>query len=152
MKKKHQDNLEKRYKLKENRKPKIKEETLQWIKVKTAKINRYQQWVSHFQQNRVFRNNDSPFYKQIGESEKGEETVIPDGQEAKTFWTDVWGQEVEHNKNSTWLREIKKDMNGKNEEAPVHILQEKLKKILKKIPCILKKVKKAPGPDGVQGF
>ena len=120
--------------------------------MKTAKINRYQQWVSHFQQNRVFRNNDSQFYKQIGESEKGEETVIPDGQEAKTFWTDVWGQEVEHNKNSTWLREIKKDMNGKNEEAPVHILQEKLKKILKKIPCILKKVKKAPGPDGVQGF
>ena len=120
--------------------------------MKTAKINRYQQWVSHFQQNRVFRNNDSQFYKQIGESEKGEETVIPDGQEAKTFWTDVWGQEVEHNKNSTWLREIKKDMNGKNKEAPVHILQEKLKKILKKIPWILKKVKKAPGPDRVQGF
>ena len=39
-KKKHQDNLQKRYKLKEKGKPKLKEEILQKIKVKTAKINR----------------------------------------------------------------------------------------------------------------
>ena len=29
--------------------------------------------------------------------EEGEEIVIPNAQEAKTFWTDIWGQEVEHN-------------------------------------------------------
>ena len=142
----------KRYKLKQNRKPKVKEEVLQRIKVKAAKINRYQQRVSHFQQNRFFRNNEGRFYKQIDGSEKGEETIIPDGQEEKTFWTDIWGQEVEHNKNSTCIREIKKDKNGKNKEAKVHILQEKLKKILKKTPWTLKKVKKVPGPEWVQGF
>ena len=64
-----------------------------------------------------------------------------------TIWTDIWGQEVEHNKDATWLREIKKDMNGKDKHAQVQILQEKLKKILKKIPNW-----KAPEPDMIQGF
>ena len=54
---------------------------------------------------------------------------------------------MEHNKDVTWLREIKKGMNGKNKQAQVQILQEKLKKILKKIPNW-----KDPGLDGVQGF
>ena len=38
-------------------------------------------------------------------------------------------------------------MNGKNKQARIQISQEKLKKILKKIPNW-----KAPGPNGVEGF
>ena len=41
-------------------------------------MNRYQRRVSQFQQNRVFRNNQGQFYKQIDGSEKGEEVVILD--------------------------------------------------------------------------
>ena len=92
MKKKHQNNLQKRYKLKEKGKPKVKEEILQRITAKPAKINRYQQRVSQFQQNRFFRNNEGQFYKQIDGSEEGEEIVILDAQEAKTFWTDIWAK------------------------------------------------------------
>ena len=51
-----------------------------------------------------------------------------------TFWTDIWGQEVEHNKDAIWLGEIQKDVNGKTKHAQVQISQEKLKKILRKIP------------------
>ena len=43
---------------------------------------------------------------------------------------------MEHSKDATWLRwlrEIKKDMNGKNKQAQAQILQEK-QKMLKKIP------------------
>ena len=29
-------------------------------------------------------------------------------QEEKTFYTDIWGRKMEHNKDATWLREIKK--------------------------------------------
>ena len=78
---------------------------------------RYLQRVSEFQQDRFFRNNEDQFYKQIDQSEEGEEIVIPDVQEAKTFGTDIWGQEVEHNKDPTWLSEIKKDMNEKNKQT-----------------------------------
>ena len=55
---KHQDNLQKRYKLKKKGKWKVKEEILPRIRVKLAKIIRYQQRVSQFQQNRFFRNNE----------------------------------------------------------------------------------------------
>ena len=103
MKKKHQDNSHKRCKLQEKGKTKVRQEILQRIKAKTAKINRYQQRVSQFQRNRFFRNNEGRFYKQIDGSEEGEEIVIPDAQEAKTFWTEIWDQEVEHNKDATWL-------------------------------------------------
>ena len=92
MRKKHQNNLQKTYKLKEKGKPKVKEEILQRITAKTAKINRYQQRVNQFQQNRFFRNNEGQFYKQIDGSEEGEEIVILDAQEAKTFWTDIWAK------------------------------------------------------------
>ena len=84
--------------MKEKGKLKVKEEILQSTKAKTAKINRYQQRVSQFQQNRFFRNNEDRFYKQIDGSGEGEEIVIPDAQEAKPFWTNIWGQEVEHSK------------------------------------------------------
>ena len=62
MKKKHQDNLQERYKMKEKGKPKVKEEILQRVKAKTGKVNRYQERVSQFQQNRFFRNNEGQFY------------------------------------------------------------------------------------------
>ena len=75
--------------MKENGKPKVKEEILQRNTAKTVKNNRYQQRVSQFQQNRFFRNNEGRFYKQIDGIEEGEEVVIPHGQEAKTFWTDI---------------------------------------------------------------
>ena len=42
MKKKHQDNLQTRYKLNEKGNPKVKEEILLGIKVKSSKINRCQ--------------------------------------------------------------------------------------------------------------
>ena len=42
MKKKHQDNLQTRYKLNEKGNPKVKEKMLLGIKVKSSKINRYQ--------------------------------------------------------------------------------------------------------------
>ena len=58
MKIKLQDKLQRRYKLKEKGKPTVKEEILQRIKAKTAKINKYQQRVSQFQQYRFFRIND----------------------------------------------------------------------------------------------
>ena len=109
MKKRHHNNLQKMCKLKEKGKPKVKEEILQRNKAKTAKFNKYQLRLSQIQLNRFFKNNEGCIYRQIDGSEEGEEIVIPDAQEAKTFWTDIWGQEMEHNKNVKWLREIKED-------------------------------------------
>ena len=70
--------MQKKYKLKDKEKRKVKEEILLIIKAKTDKINRYQQRMRQFQHNRFFRNNEGRFYRQINGTEKGEEIVIPD--------------------------------------------------------------------------
>ena len=70
--------MQKKYKLKDKEKRKVKEEILLIVKAKTDKINRYQQRMRQFQHNRFFRNNEGRFYRQINGTEKGEEIVIPD--------------------------------------------------------------------------
>ena len=79
-------------KWKEKGKAKVKDEILQRIKAKIPKINRHQQRVSQFSRNRFFRNNEGRFYKQIDWSEEAKGIVIPDAQEAKACWTDIWAK------------------------------------------------------------
>ena len=64
---------------------------MQRSKAKSSKVNRYQQRVSQFQQNRFCTNNEGRFYKQIDGSAEEEKNVIPCAQEAKVFWKDIWG-------------------------------------------------------------
>ena len=52
----------------------------------------------------MFFRNEGQFYKQIDRSEEGEEIVTHNAQEAKTFWTDVWGQKMEHIQDAMWLK------------------------------------------------
>ena len=61
------------------------------IKAKSSKVNRYQQRVSQFQQNRFCTNNEDRFYKQIDGSAEEEKNAIPCAQEAKAFWKEFWG-------------------------------------------------------------
>ena len=80
------------------------------------------------------------------EGEQGE-SEVPDANEAKQFWTDMWSTEVEHNREAEWLEDFKTKMNAGPRQAEVNVTGEKIKKVLKKVPNW-----KAPGPDGVQGF
>ena len=71
---------------------------------------------------------------------------MPDANEAKQFWTDMWSTEVEHNREAEWLEDFKTKMNSGPRQAEVNVTGEKIKKILKKVPNW-----KPPGQDGVQG-
>ena len=55
------------------------------------------------------------------------------------FRTDIWGEEVLHNENAEWLKELKE---GAVEARPEDIV------ITAKM--VTSRSKKAPGPDGVQ--
>lgn len=57
IKKKHHENLHRKYKLNEKGKPRVRE-ILQIIIAKTAKINRHQQRISQFKQNSFLRNDE----------------------------------------------------------------------------------------------
>ena len=148
IKKRHQDTLERKYKIKHKGLHVAKEEIRQRIKAKTAKISRYQQRINQYQQNRMFRNNESRFYKQLNnDTGRTNENAIPDADESRKFWSDIWSNKVEHNREAEWMNDFKMGMEDTPKQQKVEITEVKVKKMLRKIPNW-----KAPGPDGVQGF
>ena len=62
-----------------------KEEIHQKIKAKTGKITRYQQRISQYQQNRLFRNNEGRFYQQLNNEKEHFENEVPDAETARNF-------------------------------------------------------------------
>ena len=147
MKEKYKDELERKYKIRRRGLRVAKEEIRQKIKAKTGKITRYQQRVSQYQQNRLFRNNEGRFYQQLNNESEHLENEVPDAETARNFWSDIWSKEVQHNKNANWLHEFRNEVENTSVQESIDITDEKVKDILKRMPNW-----KAPGPDGVQGF
>ena len=148
VKKRHQDALHRKYRVQQKGLQIVKEEIRQRINAKIAKISRYQQRINQYQQNRMFKNNESRFYQQLNnEDEQNKDNAISDVDESKQFWSEIWGKEVEHNRRAEWLSDFKTKMENTPKQQRVEITEPKVKKMLRKIPNW-----KAPGPDGVQGF
>ena len=73
------------------------------------------------------------------------ERVIPDAEESKTFWGELWGNEKEHNRKAACLEELRRKKRNVKQDN-VTITEEKIRSQSKRMANW-----KAPGPDGVQG-
>lgn len=74
------------------------------------------------------------------------ESVIPDADESKKFWTDIWSVGEERNRSAEWLNNIRNDI-GDNQQGELEITSDMVTSQCGKLPNW-----KAPGRDGVQGF
>ena len=74
------------------------------------------------------------------------EGVAPGVEESEQFWSNIWGNEVQHNKDAEWLKELK-DECGETRQDDIVIDFAMVTAQAKKIPNW-----KAPGPDGVQEY
>ena len=147
VKKKESDELQRKYKLKQKGLQIVKEELKQRINAKSGKIARYNQRIKQYQQNRQFKNNEAGFYKRLSNAGIQSESEVPERNQAKQFWTDLWSTDIVHNRKAKWLEDFKMKMNVERGQGEVNITREKILKILERVPNW-----KAPGPDGVQGF
>ncbi|XP_047488218.1 uncharacterized protein LOC125038695 [Penaeus chinensis] len=122
------------------------EELKQRMIAKSAKIKRYDQRINQFRQNRTFSIDQKKIYKEMngGEARTNE---VPDAEESRRFWGDIWTVEKEHNKGAEWLSELKNEVKGRHSQEGVTISIENVRKQAKKMPNW-----KAPGKDGVQGY
>ena len=84
-------------------------------------------------------------YKELNGGANGK-SVIPDAEESKKFWSEIWSIEKEHNRQAEWLQDLKREQSNVNMED-MEITEEMVKKQSRKIPNW-----KAPGRDGVQGY
>ncbi|XP_068738998.1 uncharacterized protein [Montipora capricornis] len=132
------EGLERRYYLKKKGVTIVIEQLKQRILAKTAKIKRYQEWVDQYRQNRMFRTNQKRLFAMLG-TDENDDTTIPDKEESKNFWSNIWDNPVKHNANAEWLKGLERNLRGINVEG--------INKQLKKTANW-----KAPGLDGLQGF
>ena len=121
------------------------EELKQRIKAKAAKLKRYQNRINQFRQNRLFQTDQGKLYKELNGNET--ENLVPDKEEARTFWEGIWRVEARHNNEAEWLENIRREKDNLGKQEKTEISSNKLKKIMKNIPNW-----KSPGPDLVQRF
>ena len=121
------------------------EELKQRVLAKKSKINRYDQRIKQFRQNRMFYTSQKQFYQEIsGETRRSD--ITPDSEESKKFWGDIWDNPCEHNSNAEWLGKVKEETNVAT-QIDIVITPDIVKKKVKGIPNW-----KCPGPDGVCGY
>ena len=90
-----------------------------------AKVGRYQGRVDSYRQNRLFKNNQRQFYRELDQEEERSGDDQP--------WENIWNQSADHKKDKKWLQDFQSEVNVKKEEK-VDITTESLKKILDRIP------------------
>ena len=116
----------------------------QRISAKATKIKRYNNRCQQFQQNKLFQNDQTRFYRSLEDSNA--ENVSPNPEEATKFWSDLWSNPVEH-REGLWLGELKEDLKTVVQQNNISINQEALQKQIRRTASW-----KSPGPDGLHGF
>ena len=75
------------------------------------------------------------------------ESVIPDAEENRRFWSNIWDKAVTHSQNTDWLRTMENELGELSVQDDIHI---KIKKVRKQIRRMLNW--KTPEADGVLGY
>ena len=71
----------------------------------------------------------------------------PDPKEATTFWSGIWSNPAEHNKDARWIRDVREELGNMGKQEDLAIGVEEVKAGVRRMTNW-----KAPGPDGIQGF
>ena len=137
--------LDKKYRITNKGLTTVIEELKQRITAKASKIKRFDQRITQYRQNRTFNIDQKKIFKELDGNIR-HERVIPDAEESKRFWSDIWSKEKRHNNDAEWLDKLRqeKDVNNQNN---ISITRELVNVQCRKMPNW-----KAPGLDGVQGY
>ena len=49
------------------------------------------------------------------------ESVIPDAEKSRRFWSDIWDQAVTHKENTDWLRKVENELGELTVQDDIHI-------------------------------
>ena len=121
------------------------EELKQRITAIAAKVRRYQGRVDSYRQNRLFKNNQRQFYRELDQEKERYDNDQPVAEQSEHLWGNIWSQSADHKKDANWLQDLQSEVNVKKQEN-IDITTGSLTKIISRMPNW-----KSPGPDLVQG-
>ena len=138
------DSLNKKYHLKKLGFMNAIETIRQRVSAKATKVRRYNNRCQQFQQNKLFQNDQTRFYRSL--EDNNAENVTPNPEEATEFWSNLWSNPVEH-REGLWLEDVKEDLRTVERQNDISIDQADLQKQIRRTASW-----KSPGPDGLHGF
>ena len=62
-----------------------------------------------------------------------QEQVIPDAEESIKFWSELWDNPVDHNRNAEWIMTTEKEMEFVTQQSNINITKEDVLIHLKKM-------------------
>ena len=145
IKKTKADMVEAKYRVKAKGVNVVIEELKQRLKAKSYKVKRYEQRSEQYKLNRMFGQDQKKVYQQLNGNQRAE-NAIPDANESKQFWSNIWSKAVDHNIDAEWLETLREEKRDIQQDHLV-ITEDHVKRQVKKMPNW-----KSPGPDGVQGY
>lgn len=127
------EQLDARYKVTKKGINVVIEELKQRVVAKAAKVKRYDGRVEQYRQNRMYQSNQKRLFERI-ENKARLDDAIPDAEESKKFWSDIWDNPAYHNEEAKWLKDIEMELTNVRKQEEISISLLKIRKQLKKIP------------------
>ena len=101
--------LNERYRVKRKGLKTVIEELKQRLLTKSAKVGRYQQRIEQFRQNGIFDFDQKNMYAEFnGDGLRPND--VPNVEESKRFWSNLWSVGKGHNREAEWLKDIKNEL------------------------------------------
>ena len=114
--------LEEKYRVKSKGIKTVIEELKQRMIAKSAKIKRYEQRITQFRQNRMFYIDLKKIYTELNNGGK-KSSDVPDAENNRRFWSDIWSTNKQHNREAQWLKELQNENRIENQQEVVEINQ-----------------------------
>ena len=93
-----------------------------------VKIRRYNKRNLQYYNN-MFRNDQRQFYKELGGKINGK-TEAPDPKGSTEFWSKLWSEPLEHNRDSEWLKKLKEKLRDTPRQENVIFTEKELKQAI----------------------
>ncbi|KAL0852393.1 hypothetical protein ABMA28_000587 [Loxostege sticticalis] len=124
----------------------------QKLALKAHRLARYLKALRRKNDNKLFTTNEKGFYRQLGKSgnidyDSNEQAALPDKEELKNYWADLWEHQKSHNEEAKWIKEEETRWGDIEEMEFEDLTKEDIETVTKKM-----KNWKAAGVDGVHNF
>ena len=126
--------------------PNVVEKLKQQLQAKSQRLRRYDKRQKFFYQNKTYEQNAKKFYRELGKKNVIIHQV-PEWESIESLCSSIWEEEMHHNMNAEWIRQLEKDNQNIPKQIWLDISIEETKIAIKR-----SKNWKSPGNDGIANF
>jgi hypothetical protein len=117
------------------------------LNIYSKRLKRYKNNKQRKFENKLFRNNEKLFYKNLADNKTQNNNGIPNINEIKEFWSNIWSNEVQFNNQAEWIPNLENEIPDSNDP---HHIQISLEILVKNINSSHNW--KSPGGDQIHNF